>query len=133
MNSEEGLWYMNFIDEALQNCKTGEEFVQAMADIYSNSYVRNELNYYPKWIKDIIVIIDYDTSLQMGGLDLKTYEVEIEAMKNMGLFQEAKALEKINEQSSNKDLEECYDNLALNNDYESFWNQVYFYAEKNIK
>lgn len=124
---------MNFIDEALQNCKTGEEFVQAMADIYSNSNVRNELNNYPKWIKDIIVIIDYDTSLQMEGLDLKTYEVEIEAMKNMGLFQEAKALEKINEQSSNKDLEECYNNLALNNDYESFWNQVYFYAEKNIK
>lgn len=124
---------MNFINEALQNCKTGEEFVQAMADIYSNSYVRNELNNYPKWIKDIIVIIDYDTSLQMGGLDLKTYEVEIEAMKNMGLFQEAKTLEKINEQSSNKDLEECYDNLALNSDYESFWNQVYFYAEKNIK
>lgn len=124
---------MNFIDEALQNCKTGEEFVQAMADIYSNSYVRNELNNYPEWIKDIIVIIDYDTYLQMEGLDLKTYEVEIEAMKNIGLFQEVRALEKINEQSSNKDLEECYENLALNNDYESFWNQVYFYVEKNIK
>ena len=27
----------------------------------------------------------------------------------------------------------CYFKLVLNNDYESFWNRVYSYADKNIK
>ena len=34
---------------------------------------------------------------------------------------------------SQENADICYLKLALNNDYESFWNRVYSYADKNIK
>ena len=124
---------MNFIDEALHNCHDGEELVQALADIYKHPEVRNVLNKYPEWINDIIVIIDYDTNLQMEGLDFKTYDREIKALNNMGIVEEAKVLSLISEASTNKEIEDCYYQLAYNNNYDEFWNTVYSFAEKNIK
>ena len=124
---------MNFIDEALHNCHDGEELVQALADIYKHPDVRNKLKDYPEWINDIIAIIDYDTDLQMEGLDFRTYEREIKALNNMGIFEEAGVLSLISATSSDKEVEDCYSKLALNNDYDEFWNIVYSYADKNLK
>lgn len=39
--------HMNFIDHALSEIATGEDFVQAMADIYEYPEVRDELEKYP--------------------------------------------------------------------------------------
>ena len=60
-----------FIDEAYDSVSSGEEFVQAMAEIYSHEEVRDILDEYPEWIKNIIIVIDYDTELQMEGLDFR--------------------------------------------------------------
>ena len=76
---------MSFIDDALQNITSGEDFVQAMADIYSNPDVRVQLKKYPEWIRNIITIIDYDTNLTMEGLDFKSYSEEISALNSVGL------------------------------------------------
>ena len=110
---------MNFIEEALNNCHNGEDFVAAMTDIYNHFEIREILNDYHDWIRNIITIIDYDTDLQMEGLDFKSYESQIKALKDIGLFEE--------------DIERCYQKLALNNNYDEFWNRVYLYAERNLK
>ena len=123
---------MSFIDDALQNITSGEDFVQAMADIYSNPDVRDQLENYPEWIRNIITIIDYDTDLAMEGLDFKSYTEEISALNNVGLVTEANLLASISEESTDKDLEACYSQLALNNDYDAFWNAVYSYASNNL-
>ena len=57
---------MNFIDIALKTINNGEDFVQAMADKYSNPEV--DLNQYPGWIKNILTLIDYDSELQMDWI-----------------------------------------------------------------
>ena len=59
---------MNFIDKALADKLTGDDFLQAMAGIYSESEVRDILSKYPAFIADVITIIDYDTALNMDGL-----------------------------------------------------------------
>ena len=124
---------MNFIEEALNNCHKGEDFVAAMTDIYNHFEIREILDDYHDWIRNIITIIDYDTDLQMEGLDFKSYDSQIKALKNIGLFEEAEALSLLNENSSDKDIERCYQKLALNNNYDEFWNRVYLYAERNLK
>ena len=123
---------MSFIDDALQNITSGEDFVQAMADIYSNPDVRVQLKKYPEWIRNIITIIDYDTNLTMEGLDFKSYSEEISALNSVGLVSEATLLASINEKSTDEDLAKCYPQLALNNDYDAFWNTVYIYAGKHL-
>jgi len=124
---------MNFIEEALNNCHNGEDFVAAMTDIYNHFEIREILDDYHDWIRNIITIIDYDTDLQMEGLDFKSYDSQIKALKDIGLFEEAEALSLLNENSSDKDIERCYQKLALNNNYDEFWNRVYLYAERNLK
>lgn len=121
---------MSFIDEALQNSTSGEDFVQAMADIYSHPEVN--LADYPEWIRNIITIIDYDTNLSMEGLDFKSYEEEIEALRSAGLDDEADLLANLSEDSTDDDLEKCYSQLALNNDYDAFWDAVFNYAGSNL-
>lgn len=74
---------MSFIDDALLNSNTGYDFVNAMADIYSNSDVRDILDNYPEWIRDIICIIDYDTDLQMEGLGKLPRVIEITGWERM--------------------------------------------------
>ena len=60
---------MNFIDKAFDNKLHGDDFLQAMNDIYSETEVREILDKYPTFVKDVILIIDYDTEIQMEGLD----------------------------------------------------------------
>ncbi len=121
-----------FIDEALVSSSSGEDFVQAMADIYSHPEVRTVLSNYPDWIVNIIIVIDYDTELQMEGLDFRSYEKEINALRSMGIDSEADILSSLTVDSTNEEANQCYDKLALNNDYDSFWIAVYEYAEKNL-
>lgn len=124
---------MSFIDDALLNSNTGEDFVNAMADIYSNSDVRDILDNYPEWIRDIICIIDYDTDLQMEGLLAKSYDFEIKVLMKTGMTDEAEALSNLNENSNGSDLENCYCRLAICNDYDLFWEKVYSYAADNLE
>ena len=56
---------MNFIDKAFRNNLHGDDFLQAMAGIYSEREVRQVLNRYPQFVKDVILIIDYDTAIQI--------------------------------------------------------------------
>ena len=51
----------------------------------------------------------------------------------MGLIEEAKVLTAFGNDSSQENTDIYYYNLALNNDYESFWDKVYSYADQNIK
>ena len=44
---------MNFIDKALSEITNGEDFVQAMADIYEHAEVRKEFGNLPSWIQNI--------------------------------------------------------------------------------
>lgn len=87
----------------------------------------------PSWIQNIITVIDYDTELAMNGLDFKSYKNVIEALTDMGLIEEAKVLTAFENDSSQENTDIYYYNLALNNDYESFWDKVYSYADQNIK
>ena len=49
------------------------------------------------------------------------------------LIKEADILTAYESDYSQENADICYLKLALNNDYESFWNRVYSYADKNIK
>ena len=123
---------MNFIDDALKNKDSGEAFVQAMADIYEHSDIRDELVNYPKWIRNIITIMDYDTDLQMERLDFKSYDNEITALKDVGLMEEAEALLLLNSDSTDVDIGSVYSKLAINNDYDVFWERLFYYAECHL-
>ncbi len=122
-----------FIDEALETVSSGEDFVQAMADIYSHTEVRDILTEYSDWIVNIITVIDYDTELQMDGLGFKSYDDEIKALRSIGIDSESEILSSITGESTDEELSECYDRLALNNDYDAFWLAVYEYAEENLR
>lgn len=123
---------MNFIDHAISVITNGEDFVQAMADIYEYPEVRDELEKYPSWIKNIITIIDYDTELGMDGLDLKSYADVVKVLNEIGLIEEAGVLRDYDNDISKENAEKCYERLAINNDYDAFWNKVYVYADENI-
>ena len=123
---------MNFIDHAISEITNGEDFVQAMADIYEYPEVRGELEKYPSWIKNIITIIDYDTELGMDGLDLKSYADVVKVLDEIGLIKEAGVLRDYDNDISKENAEKCYERLAINNDYDAFWDKVYAYADENI-
>lgn len=123
---------MNFIDEALSKITNGEDFVQTMAEIYEHPEIRKILMNYPTWIRNIITIIDYDTQLTMDGLEQKSYKDVIEVLLEIGLTNEAHLLISLENDFSQENMDICYSKLALNNDYEAFWNKVYLYADKHI-
>lgn len=146
---------MNFIDRALAQ---GEElspdgFLQAMADIYKEPRVWQELGRYPQYIQDVIYIIDYDTEIQMVGLDAfvtgpyaEQYEQTIQALLRCGASAEAEVVRRAKELA---DTEADYDEktfdedafdaemnalcrrTALYQDYEGFWGLVRAYIEKS--
>lgn len=134
---------MNFIDKAIANKEnmSADDFLQAMADIYSEPDVWNILNNYPQYIQDIVYIIDYDTEIQMEGLESfviykeEQHEKIITAMLNVGITQEAELLNKaikLDFESDYEDkLEAISERIALNNDYDSFWDLVRKYIERN--
>lgn len=124
---------MNFIDKALAGFTSGEDFVQKMADIYEYQEVREELANYPTWIRNIITVIDYDTELAMDGLEFKSYRNVIDALTDIGVTTEAQALIELEGDVSQDGIDSCYSKLALNNDYEVFWDKLYSYADKNMK
>ena len=124
---------MNFIDKALAGFTIGEDFVQKMADIYEYQEVREELANYPTWIRNIITVIDYDTELAMDGLEFKSYRNVIDALTDIGVTTEAQALIELEGDVSQDGIDSCYSKLALNNDYEAFWDKLYSYADKNMK
>lgn len=124
---------MNFIDKALAGFTSGEDFVQKMADIYEYQEVREELANYPTWIRNIITVIDYDTELAMDGLEFKSYRNVIDALTDIGVTTEAQALIELEGDVSQGGIDSCYSKLALNNDYEAFWDKLYSYADKNMK
>ena len=124
---------MNFIDKALTGFTSGEDFVQKMADIYEYQEVREELANYPTWIRNIITVIDYDTELAMDGLEFKSYRNVIDALTDIGVTTEAQVLIELESDMSQDGIDSCYSKLALNNDYEAFWDKIYLYADKNMK
>ena len=124
---------MNFIDKALEEITNGEDFVQAMADIYEHTEVREKLDKFPSWIRNIITVIDYDTELSMNGLDFKSYRNVIDALTDMGLTEEAEVLITFEKKPSQEEADICYSKLAINNDNDAYWNKVYSYADENIK
>ena len=83
---------MNFIDHAISEITNGEDFVQAITDIYEYPEVRGELEKYPSWIKNIIAVIDSITGLVMDGLDLKSYADAVKVFDEIGLIEEAEVL-----------------------------------------
>lgn len=134
---------MNFVDKAFVNHLHGDEFLQAMTDIYSESEVRQVLNHYPQFVKDIVLIIDYDTAIQMDGLGEVIYgtlEEELpeilQALDNCGAGFEADILRRAKAMTP-KDFEEEYANLynelAINNDYEDFWDLVRSYIDASLQ
>ena len=124
---------MNFIDKALAEFTNGEDFVQKMADIYEYQEVREELANYPTWIRNIITVIDYDTELAMDGLEFKSYRNVIDVLTDIGVTTEAQALIELEGDVSQDGIDSCYSKLALNIDYEAFWDKLYSYADKNMK
>ena len=136
---------MNFIDRAFKQNLSGDDFLQAMADIYSEPEVYRILNQYPPFVADVISIIDYDTALQMDGLDdiisgnlSRRYAEILNALKQCGAEQEADILKHAKElyDSDEDGYNEEYDNLnsqiALHNDYNGFWDIVRAYIDKNL-
>lgn len=133
---------MNFIDKAFESNLSGDDFLQAMADVYSEDNVRDELDKYPQFIKDVILIIDYDLELQMGGLDevingnLEEQLPEIlQALDNCGASQEADVLRQAKSMTLDdyeENYEVLYDKLAINNDYEEFWDLVRDYIDASL-
>ena len=90
---------MNFIDRAFEQNLAGDDFLQAMTDIYSEPEVYKILNQYPPFVADVISIIDYDTALQMDGLDdiisgnlSSRYTEILNALKRCGAEHEADIL-----------------------------------------
>ena len=134
---------MNFIDKAFENNLHGDDFLQAMADIYSEGEVRQVLNHYPQFVKDIVLIIDYDTAIQMEGLGEVIYgslarelpEI-LQALEHCGAGHEADILRKVKALTRERFEEEyadLYNELAINNDYDGFWNAVRRYIDVSLQ
>ena len=131
---------MNFIDRALArgDALTDDGFLQAMADIYKEPQVWEELTQYPLYIGDVVYLIDYDTELQMEGLDSvvtgRQYERVLQALERCGAFGEADILRRakgISDRDPDYEDEEAMDalsrQLALHQDYAGFWDLVRAY------
>lgn len=136
---------MNFIDKALSEKLSGDDFLQAMADIYSENDVRDILHRYPTFIKDVIAVIDYDTALQMDGLDdiingsLKDRCGEIiSALERSGahldaeILKQARALSESDPDEYDRALDGLYSKLSLNNDYDAFWDSIRNYINDSL-
>ena len=140
---------MNFIDRALAQGRrlSDDDFLQAMADIYRESQVWQELDRYPPYIQDVIYVIDYDTEVQMEGLDACTVsprvEQYIQALLNCGAVSEAELLKRAKkltdsdsdyeDEAVDAEMEKLYRQIALNQNYEEFWDLVRGYIGRERK
>lgn len=140
---------MNFIDRALARGRrlNDDDFLQAMADIYREPQVWQELDRYPQYIQDIIHIVDYDTEVQMEGLDAcaasPRVEQYIQALLNCGAVSEAEILKRAKkltdsdsdyeDEAVDAEMEKLYRQIALNQNYEEFWDLVRGYIGRERK
>lgn len=137
---------MNFIDKAFEKNLSGDDFLQAMADIYSEPEVYKILDQYPSFVADVILIMDYDTALQMDGFDdiisgnlSSRYTEIVAALKRCGAEHEAGILEKAkelydsDEESYNKEYDNLNGQIALHNDYNGFWDIIRVYIDENLE
>ncbi|MCI8687320.1 MAG: hypothetical protein HFF57_03265 [Lawsonibacter sp.] len=138
---------MNFIDRALAQGDglTPDDFLQAMADIYKEPQVWQALDRYPQYVRDVIYIIDYDTEVQMEGLDAcaasPRAEQYIRALLNCGAVAEAELLKRAKaladsdpsyeDEAFDAEMEALSRRIALNQDYEGFWDLVRGYIERS--
>ena len=138
---------MNFIDRALAQGDglTPDDFLQAMADIYKEPQVWRTLDRYPQYVRDVIYIIDYDTEVQMEGLDAcaasPRAEQYIRALLNCGAVAEAELLKRAKaladsdpsyeDEAFDAEMEALSRRIALNQDYEGFWDLVRGYIERS--
>ncbi|WP_099222114.1 DMP19 family protein [Listeria costaricensis] len=136
---------MNFIDRAFHQNLTGDDFLQAMSSIYAEPEVYKILNQYPAFVADVISIIDYDTVMQMDGFDamingnLSDWHLEIihaldrcGAEREASILREAKNLSDLDKDRYEEQYEEFSHQIALNNDYEDFWDIVRRYIDRNL-
>ena len=140
---------MNFIDRALAQGErlTPDDFLQAMADIYKEPQVWQELDRYPQYVQDVIYVIDYDTEVQMEGLDAcavsPRVEQYIQALLNCGAVSEAGLLKRAKrltdsdsdygDEAVDAEMERLYRQIALNQNYEEFWDLVRGYIGRERK
>ena len=140
---------MNFIDRALAqgDALDADGFLQAMADIYKEPQVWQELDRYPPYIRDVIYVIDYDTEVQMEGLDAcavsPRVEQYIQALLNCGAVSEAELLKRAKkltdsdsdyeDEAVDAEMERLYRQIALNQNYEEFWDLVRGYIGRERK
>lgn len=140
---------MNFIDCALAQGRrlSDDDFLQAMADIYKEPQVWQELDRYPPYIRDVIYVIDYDTEVQMEGLDACAVspraEQYIQALRNCGAVSEAEILKRAKkltdsdsdyeDEAVDAEMEKLYRQIALNQNYEEFWDLVRGYIGRERK
>ena len=140
---------MNFIDRALAQGRrlSDDDFLQAMADIYREPQVWQELDRYPPYIRDVIYVIDYDTEVQMEGLDAcaasPRAEQYIQALLNCGAVSEAEILKRAKkltdsdsdyeDEAVDAEMEKLYRQIALNRNYEEFWDLVRGYIGRERK
>ncbi len=140
---------MNFIDCALAQGRllSDDDFLQAMADIYKESQVWQELDRYPPYVRDVIYVIDYDTEVQMEGLDAcaanPRVEQYIQALLNCGAVSEAELLKRAKkltdsgpddeDEAVDAEMESLYRQIALNQNYEEFWDLVRGYIGRERK
>lgn len=140
---------MNFIDRALAQGRrlSDDDFLQAMADIYKEPQVWQELDRYPQYVQDVIYVIDYDTEVQMEGLDAcaasPRAEQYIQALRNCGAVSEAEILKRAKkltdsdsdyeDEAVDAEMEKLYRQIALNQNYEEFWDLVRGYIGRERK
>lgn len=136
---------MNFIHRALGEGLAPDDFLQAMADIYKEPQVWGELDRYPQYVQDVVYIIDYDTVVQMEGLDACAASPRAErymrALLNCGADREAEILKRAKEladsdpdyedEAVDAEMETLCRQTALNQDYESFWGLVRLYIARS--
>ena len=138
---------MNFIDCALAQGRrlSDDDFLQAMADIYKEPQVWQELDRYPQYVQDVIYVIDYDTEVQMEGLDAcavsPRVEQYIQALRNCGAVSEAEILKRAKkltdsdsdyeDEAVDAEMERLYRQIALNQNYEEFWDLVRGYIKRS--
>ena len=138
---------MNFIDRALAQgpLLSDDGFLQAMADIYKEPQVWQVLDRYPQYIQDVIYIIDYDTEVQMEGLDAcaasPRAEQYIQALLNCGATSEAEILKQAKkltdsgldyeDEAVDAEMETLYRQISLNQNYEGFWALVRGYIKRS--
>ena len=68
----------------------------------------------------------------MERLDFKSYDNEITALKDVGLMEEAEALLLLNSDSTDVDIGSVYSKLAINNNYDAFWERLFYYADCHL-